>query len=249
MSRLPHPHSAHGKIEHLQDFTSLDWCQELLSDPSITRIEKRRVPNERNDVSNAFFTKTLFTDEAIRAFVSMYRPGSVDRDLDSKAVFTGNVAVDSSSSSSSSTSSSGASALPNPPSSSSLAQISSSKQEFVWTPTDPDTPEMFLMISIGHDLDGGVRRLHGGVTAALLDQVMGTLISYQYDNTSATADLNVKYKVAVMTPCVLLCRAKVVRRVGRWVESVAWVEDGQGKVFAEGKGAFVMNRAEGNSRM
>jgi hypothetical protein len=71
---------------------------------------------------------------------------------------------------------------------------------------------------------------------------MGTLISYVYDNTCATANLSVIYKAAVTTPCVLLCRAKVVRKQGRWIESVGWVEDGQGKVFAEGKGAFVMNK-------
>lgn len=230
MSRLPHPHSAHGRVEHLQDFTSLDWCQDLLSDPSITRIQKRQVPDQRDDVSNTLFTKTLFTDEALRAYLSMYRSGKVDREHDEKALFTGN------------SSSTGAApgnnrAVKAPPEPSIL-----SKEEYVWSATDPDTPEMYLLISVGRDVDGGVRRLHGGVTATLLDQVMGHLISQVYDNTCATADLNVKYKVAVTTPCVLLCRAKVVRKKGRWIESVGWVEDGQGKVFAEGKGAFVMNK-------
>ena len=225
MSRLPHPHSAHGRIEHLQDFTSLDWCQDLLSDPSITRIQKRQVPDQRDDVSNTLFTKTLFTNEALRAFLSMYRPGKVDREHDEKAVFTGNA-------SSGAGHSQAAKSEP----------YILSKEEYVWTATDPETLEMYLLISLGRDVDGGIRRLHGGVTATLLDQVMGTLISYVCDNTCATANLNVKYKAAVTTPCVLLCRAKVVRRKGRWIESVGWVEDGQGKVFAEGKGAFVLNK-------
>lgn len=228
MSRLPHHHSAHGRIEHLQDFTSLDWCQDLLSDPLITRIQKRQVPDQRDDVSNTFFTKTLFTDEALRAFLSMYRPGKIDKEHDEKAVFTGNASTG------------GAGAGDIEAAKSQLSVLS--KEEYVWSATDPATPEMYLLISLGQDVDGGVRRLHGGVTATLLDQVMGTLISHIYDNTCATADLNVKYKAAVTTPCVLLCRAKVVRKKGRWVESVGWVEDGQGKVFAEGKGAFVMNK-------
>ncbi|KAF1352815.1 hypothetical protein EJ07DRAFT_135786 [Lizonia empirigonia] len=228
MSRLPHPHSAHGRVEHLQDFTSLDWCQDLLSDPSITRISKRQTPDQRSDVSNTLFTKTLFTDDALRAYLSMYRPGKAEREHDDKAVFTGNASAGTA------TIQQFLISKQNP--------ASQSKEEQVWSAADPDTPEMFLLISLGRDVDGGVQRLHGGVTATLLDQVMGTLISYVYDNTCATADLNVKYKAAVTTPCVLLCRAKVVRKKGRWIESVGWVEDGQGKVFAEGKGAFVMNK-------
>jgi acyl-coenzyme A thioesterase PaaI-like protein len=227
MRRLPHPHSAHGRVEHLQDFTSLDWCQDLLSDPSITNIQKRQVPDQREDVSNTFFTKTLFTDEALRAYLAMYRLGKVDKEHDEKAVFTGNPISQRSS----------------PVMEGTTAPSILSKEEYVWSSTDPDTPEMLLLISLGRHVDGGARRLHGGVTATLLDQVMGHLIAFVYDNTCATADLNVKYKAAVTTPCVLLCRAKIIRKKGRWVESVGWVEDGQGKIFAEGKGAFVLNKS------
>lgn len=228
MSRLPHPHSAHGRVEHLSDFTSLDWCQDLLSDPSITRIQKRHPPDQRDDVSNTFFTKTMFTDEAIRAYLSMYRPGKVDREHDEKAVFTGNASLGDS----------GAGYSQASPATYSIL----SKEEYVWSATDPDTPEMYLLVSLGRDLDGGVRRLHGGVIATLLDQVTGHLVSQVCDNTCATANLNVTYKIAVTTPCILLCRAKVVRKKGRWVESMGWVEDGQGKVFAEGRAAFVLNK-------
>ncbi|KAF2996236.1 hypothetical protein E8E13_003371 [Curvularia kusanoi] len=226
MSRLPHPHSAHGKVEHLQDFTSLDWCQELLSDPSISQIEKRSAPNERTDVSNTFFKKTLFTDESIRAYLSMYRPSKAEREHDKKSIFTGSAP----------TGSAGAQAV----------KVDSpllDKQEYVWSQTDPDTPELLLLISVGRDVDGGIGRLHGGVTATLLDQVMGGLIANTYD-TCATVDLSVKYKIAVATPCVLLCRGKMVRKKGRWIETVGWVEDGQGKVYAEGKGAFVVNKVQ-----
>ncbi|KAJ4368516.1 hypothetical protein N0V86_009421 [Didymella sp. IMI 355093] len=213
-------------VEHLQDFTSLDWCQNLLSDPSITNIQKRQVPDQREDVSNTFFTKTLFTDEALRAYLAMYRLGKSDKEYDEKAVFTGNATSQGSSQVMKGT----------------TAPSILSKEEYVWSSTDPDTPEMLLLISLGRDVDGGARRLHGGVTATLLDQVMGHLIAFVYDNTCATADLNVKYKAAVTTPCVLLCRAKIIRKKGRWVESVGWVEDGQGQIFAEGKGAFVLNK-------
>jgi acyl-coenzyme A thioesterase PaaI-like protein len=90
--------------------------------------------------------------------------------------------------------------------------------------------------------------LHGGVTASLLDQVMGTLISHVYQHSSATADLTIKYEQAVTTPCVLLCRAKVVREKERWMEERGWVEDGKGTIFAEGSGAFVINKMAGGAK-
>lgn len=226
MSRLPQPHSAPRRIEHLHDFTSLDWCQDLLADPSITRIQKRQAQEQREGVSDTLFSKTLFTDEALRAYLSMYRLGSFDREHNENEVFTGNVVP----------------AGPSKTIRDSITPSVLSKEEQVWSPTDPDTPEMIILVSIGQDLDGAVRRLHGGITATLLDQVMGHLVAYVYDNTCATADLNTKYKVAVTTPCVLLCRAKMIRNKGRWVETVGWIEDGQGKVFAEGKGSFVLNK-------
>lgn len=229
MSPIPHSHSSRSRVEHLQDFTSLDWCQDLLSDPSITRITKRQLPEPRDDVSNTLFTKTFFTDGALRAFLSMYRPGITDREHDNKVVFTGNV------------SSAGTGSRRNIPVKQEPSSIQS-KEEQVWSINDPDTPEMYLLVSIGRDMDGGMRRLHGGVTATLLDHVMGTLISCAYDNTCATANLNLQYKIAIATPCVLLCRAKIVKKKGRWIEVVGWVEDGHGKVYAEGNGAFVMSK-------
>jgi acyl-CoA thioesterase FadM len=62
-----------------------------------------------------------------------------------------------------------------------------------------------------------------------------------------TAELTIKYKKPIMTPAVLLCRARVAKEAGRWVELVGWVEDGNGTVYAEGRGAFVkMKHGNGN---
>ena len=51
------------------------------------------------------------------------------------------------------------------------------------------------------------------------------------------AELNVNHMQAVTTPCILVCRAKLQNEKGRWIE------DGQGTVFAEGRGAFVLGKA------
>jgi acyl-coenzyme A thioesterase PaaI-like protein len=227
------PQLALKKVEHLEDFTAHEWCNELLSHPSITYISKRQIPDKREGVSNTFFTRTLFTDSAIRAFLSLYRPGKGHRREPGEDVFTGNAPVHK---------------MLVTYNADAEEQRQSAKEEKIYGADDPDTPEAIMLVSLGKDVDGGIRRLHGGVTASLLDQVMGTLISYVYENTSATSDLNVKYKLAVTTPCILLVRAKIIREKGRWIETRGWVEDGQGRVFAEGWGAFVMSKV-GNAKM
>ncbi|KAJ4364175.1 hypothetical protein N0V83_009631 [Neocucurbitaria cava] len=218
------------KVEHIEDFTAHEWCNKLLSDPTITHISKRHIPDTRNPVSNTFFTRTLFTDDAIRAFLSLYRPGRGQyRDVNEDEIFTGEGPIHE--------------ALV-PSNHEAEVQRQNAKEEKTYDTSAPDAPEAIILVSLGNDVDGGVRRLHGGVTATLLDQVMGTLLSYSYENMSSTAELNVKYKKAVTTPCILLCRAKVRKEKGRWIETVGSVEDGQGTVFAEGWGAFVLSKLE-----
>jgi hypothetical protein len=58
-------------------------------------------------------------------------------------------------------------------------------------------------------------------------------------------DLRIQYKKPVTTPCVLMVKAKILREKGRWVETVGWVEDGQGMVYAEGARSFLLVRVGG----
>jgi acyl-coenzyme A thioesterase PaaI-like protein len=226
------PDPTANKVEHLEDFTTHEWCNALLSDPLITHISKRHVPDKREGVSNTFFTHTLFTDNALRAFLSLYKPGKGRKREFGEDVFTGSAPLHQ---------------MAVPSNADAEERRQNLKEEKLFDVNDPGAPETIILVSVGKDVDGGIRRLHGGVTATLLDQAMGTLLSYVYGHTSATSDLNVKYKQAVMTPCILLCRAKIVREKGRWIETRGWVEDGHGKVFAEGWGAFVMSRVGGGS--
>jgi len=214
---------AQKRVEHLEDFTAHEWCNNLLSDPSVTHISKRHIPRE--GVSNTFFTRTLFNDTALRAFLSLYKPGKGQRREPGQNVFTGNAMLNQ---------------VLTPKFPDEEERRQSAKLEKIYVEDDPNAPEAIILVSIGSDLDGGVHRIHGGITATLLDQVMGTLISNKYQHTCSTADLTIKYKAGVSTPCILLVRAKLVREKGRWIEVKGWVEDGNGKVFAEGSGAFVM---------
>jgi hypothetical protein len=215
--------------EHMEDFTKHSWCNALLSDPTITKRETRAslgLPESAyayKAVSNSFFTQTLFTDGAVRAFCAMYRPGGSDI-IEGDATgpdFTREVfASDGESQSNTS------------------GKAKSTPQAA--TPT----AEALLLISLGTLADGGIHRLHGGVTATLLDHTMGTLLSFYFVNTSATAELRIKYVKAVQTPCVLLCRARIESVQGRWIRTKGWLEDGAGTVFAEGEGAFVMSKGK-----
>ncbi|KAF2822426.1 hypothetical protein CC86DRAFT_372943 [Ophiobolus disseminans] len=224
------PRTTHNRVEYLEDFTAHEWCNALLSDPSVTHISKRQIPENREGISNTFFTCTLFTDGALRAFLSLYKPGKGHRREAGEEVFTGNALLHE------------VLTISNPEAE---ARRQNAKEEKTYDADDPDAPEAMILVSLGGEVDGGVRRLHGGVTATLLDQVMGTLISNVYQHTCATADLNVKYKQAVATPCILLVRAKLVKEKGRWIETKGWVEDGHGNVFAEGSGSFVMSKVGG----
>lgn len=225
-------HGTPRKVEHLEDFAAHEWCNALLSDPAVTHISKRHVHGHREGVSNTFFTRTLFTDTAIRAFLSLYKPGKGRKREPGEEVFTGNAPLHETESKNVDDE----------------ARRQKAKEDIIFDVDDTEAPEAIILVSLGKEVDGGIRRLHGGVTATLLDQVMGVLISYVYEHTCATSDLNVKYKKAITTPCVLLVRAKVVREKGRWIETRGWIEDGQGTVFAEGRGAFVMSKV-GEAKM
>ncbi|KAF2009056.1 hypothetical protein BU24DRAFT_468453 [Aaosphaeria arxii CBS 175.79] len=188
--------------ERLEDFDAHPWCRAILNDPTVTKTMLRQMPPPFDtSVSNSLFTKTFFTDDAIRAFVSLYRP------------------------------------LPGTTSAGEGEGGGTGGGEI-----EPGKGESLLLISLGKSIDGGLRRLHGGVIATLLDQVMGIHISYAYGMSSATAELDVRFRRKIDTPCVVLCRARIEKVKGRWIELVGSVEDGLGTVYAEGRGGFVRNR-------
>ena len=70
------------------------------------------------------------------------------------------------------------------------------------------------------------------------------------ERTCGTVELSVEYKVAVMTACVVLYKAKVVREKGRWVErrldgisaggqGGVWGKEGNARCREDVDGAYV----------
>lgn len=111
------------------------------------------------------------------------------------------------------------------------------------TTDDQPTHEQCMLLSLGPGADGKLYRAHGGLSALLLDHLLGHAASVASGATApATARLEVDYKAPVDTPGVVLCRGWLERKEGRkaWVRGV--VEGEGGRVFAVGRALFVAPR-------
>lgn len=83
---------------------------------------------------------------------------------------------------------------------------------------------------------------HGGLTATMLDEGLGTPVFVQWLSGCMTAELTVKYQKPIPIPGVVLCRSWVVKTEGRkvWIKGV--LEDGNGAVYATGQSLFIKFR-------
>ncbi|KAJ3489792.1 hypothetical protein NLG97_g5929 [Lecanicillium saksenae] len=96
--------------------------------------------------------------------------------------------------------------------------------------------EVLCLFALGSGVNGHVDVAHGGVTASIFDVTMGTLCSLHSTegDSNYTLELNIRYKKALVTPGVYVCRTWMQQRTtGRkaWLQAV--IEDGNGAVFAE----------------
>ncbi|KAK7186785.1 thioesterase superfamily protein [Paraphaeosphaeria sporulosa] len=101
-------------------------------------------------------------------------------------------------------------------------------------PPPTTEPGTLVLASLGKGIENGVDILHGGVTAALLDEAMGRLIRYLHGMFPATAEMSVLYNRTLPTPSVVLARA-LERDEGRFVRMGG---EGRGRALAEGRVTF-----------
>lgn len=64
----------------------------------------------------------------------------------------------------------------------------------------------------------------------------------QTDIPPATARLAMNYRAPIPTPCIVLGRARTVKVEGRKVTVGATIEDGRGKIFADGEVLYIIAR-------
>jgi len=100
-------------------------------------------------------------------------------------------------------------------------------------------PEIRAVFKVGNELCGHKGIIHGGFSAAVLDEVCGAAVYSSMGGGNFTANLNVDYIRPVMADRWLLVRAKVVKVEGRKAYVSCMIEDGNGNPMVKAQALFV----------
>jgi len=90
----------------------------------------------------------------------------------------------------------------------------------------------------GHDYVGWSDKLHGGIIATLLDEVMAWAPS-SYDSWAVTAEMRVRYRSPASPGEELIATARVAERRRRIYEVVGEVRGADVRLIAEGRGRYL----------
>ena len=101
-------------------------------------------------------------------------------------------------------------------------------------------------MTLGNGMNGGPYLLHGGITATLIDDCVGTLMTVNEDqdsmplsSSSVTAYLNVQYLQPIVTPQTILIVTKCREVKGRKLFMDAEIRDSEGKVLAKADSLWI----------
>jgi uncharacterized protein (TIGR00369 family) len=86
---------------------------------------------------------------------------------------------------------------------------------------------------------GFSRAVHGGITASLLDEVIGVACGLRTDGKCATVELNVSYLRPLLEGMVVTAEGWYVRRQGRFVIGAGRVLADNGKPLATARARFL----------
>src|SRR6185369_7086382 len=86
---------------------------------------------------------------------------------------------------------------------------------------------------------GFSKAVHGGITASLLDEVVGVACGQRTDGKCATVELTVSYKRPLLEGQVVRAEGWYVRRAGKLVLGAGQVLDGEGRILATARGRFL----------
>lgn len=106
---------------------------------------------------------------------------------------------------------------------------------------EPD--EVRILLALGPDMDGHLNTAHGGVSALMLDEAMGTMAGMHKEPGKAiyTAYMHTNYKKPVPTPSVCLIRVTfdATRSAGRKLYINASLESGTGIIYTTAESLFL----------
>jgi uncharacterized protein (TIGR00369 family) len=86
---------------------------------------------------------------------------------------------------------------------------------------------------------GFSKAVHGGITASLLDEVVGVAAGQRAGGKCATVELTVAYKRPLLVGVPVRAEGWYVRRHGKFVLGAGRVVDGEGKILATARGKFL----------
>jgi len=86
---------------------------------------------------------------------------------------------------------------------------------------------------------GFSKAVHGGITASLLDEVVGVAAGQRADGKCATVELSVVYKRPLIVGVEVRAEGWYVRRQGKLVLGAGRIVDAAGTVLATARGKFL----------
>jgi uncharacterized protein (TIGR00369 family) len=96
-----------------------------------------------------------------------------------------------------------------------------------------------LRFTPGESHRGFSKAIHGGITASLLDEVVGVAAGQRCGGKCATVELTVSYKRPLTVGREVRAEGWYVRRHGKLVLGAGRVIDGEGRVLATARGRFL----------
>ncbi|KAL8742692.1 MAG: hypothetical protein Q9190_004860 [Brigantiaea leucoxantha] len=106
----------------------------------------------------------------------------------------------------------------------------------------------YVLFSLGSDINGIAGVCHGSIVTLMFDETFGQLMAHSFDRDELiTAELTTSFRRPLKTPAVVLCKAQVEREPeGRKTWMNGEICDGNGIVFATGKGLYLRRKAKGH---
>ena len=102
-----------------------------------------------------------------------------------------------------------------------------------------DGHKVTLRFTPGRTHRGFSRAIHGGITASLLDEVVGVAAGQASGGKCATVELTVTYRRPVLVGVEVRAEGWAVRRQGRMILGAGQLTDPEGRVLASARGRFL----------
>ncbi|EXJ79143.1 hypothetical protein A1O3_08644 [Capronia epimyces CBS 606.96] len=125
------------------------------------------------------------------------------------------------------------------------------KESQVETTKVPEKPDCIMLLTLGRPgLDGHPGVIHGGMSCAILDEMLGLCVMLHHQHMRGprdslfTAYLNVTFRAPVPTPGDVLVRTWVVAREGRKWLAHGQIVDKDGLVLTEAEGLWVLAKRQ-----